>query len=161
MVTEQGPTWTLKGSPEMRSGLSAPVFWGPSWIMTIFTPALSCRLREEANTCRHAKMCTALKSVPVVIRSPCYSSTGWTLTWRLLMVSPPFPMTSPALEAGTIISWTVIPGPSLWLNAGAGRPFSTISVSSLFAVLMKEKLPLQSPQDVYASKINNVTARGH
>lgn len=55
------------------------------------------------------------------------------------MVSPPFPMTSPALEAGIIISWTVIPGPSLGLNAGAGRPFSTISVKSLFAVLKKSK----------------------
>lgn len=55
------------------------------------------------------------------------------------MVSPPFPMTSPALEAGIIISWTVIPGPSLGLNAGAGRPFSTISVKSLFAVLEKSK----------------------
>lgn len=58
-------------------------------------------------------------------------------TWRLLMVSPPFPMTSPALEAGIMISCTVIPGPSLGLNAGAGRPFSTISVKSLFAVLKK------------------------
>lgn len=67
-------------------------------------------------------------------------------TWRLLMVSPPFPMTSPALEAGIIISWTVIPGPSLGLNAGAGRPFSTISVKSLFAVLMKIKLVIHSLQ---------------
>lgn len=55
------------------------------------------------------------------------------------MVSPPFPMTSPALEAGTIISCTVMPGPSLWLNAGAGRPFSTMSVKSLLAVLKRQK----------------------
>ena len=60
------------------------------------------------------------------------------------MVSPPFPMTSPALVAGIMISWTDVPGPSLWLNAGAGRPFSTISVSSLFAALMEETLPLNS-----------------
>lgn len=62
-----------------------------------------------------------------------------TLACKLLMVSPPFPMTSPALEAGTIISCTVMPGPSLWLNAGAGRPFSTISVKSLLAVLIRER----------------------
>lgn len=32
-----------------------------------------------------------------------------------------------------------MPGPSLWLNAGAGRPFSTISVKSLLAVLIRER----------------------
>lgn len=79
---------------------------------------------------------------------------GWTLTWRLLMVSPPFPMTRPALEAGTIISWTVMPGPSLWWNAGAGRPFSTISVSSLFAALMGEKWLLYCSRRSFCWKVN-------
>lgn len=35
-------TWTLYGSPVILRGLSAPVFWGPSWIITILTPARSC-----------------------------------------------------------------------------------------------------------------------
>lgn len=92
--------------------------------MTIFTPALSCIIkRVVSNMFKRTHVCTV----------------SLLTTWRLLMVSPPFPMTSPALEAGIIISWTVIPGPSLGLNAGAGRPFSTISVKSLFAVLKKSK----------------------
>ncbi|OCT57570.1 hypothetical protein XELAEV_18003351mg [Xenopus laevis] len=36
-------TCTLKGSPVILRGLSAPVGKGPSWIMIILTPVLSCK----------------------------------------------------------------------------------------------------------------------
>lgn len=108
------------------------VFWEPSWIRIIFTPALSCSGREVGT--------------PTQIPQKDTPWGGWALffggvlgvTWSCLMVSPPLPMTRPALPAGIMISCTVPFWPlALSWNCPGGppRPRETMSSSISFAFL--------------------------
>ena len=47
------PTWHLMASPVMRRGLSWWVGWLLSWIITIFTPALSCNTTTSEHHIAH------------------------------------------------------------------------------------------------------------
>lgn len=74
-----------------------------------------------------------------------WDGTGgaFTLTCSCLMVSPPLPMTRPALPAGIMISCTVPFWPPLALSwnwpGGPPRPRETMSSSIIFAFLERER----------------------